>query len=301
MKALLPALLAFAIAGLSPLSAQFELNFSDDNFLTWTDAGANHAYLVEHAAELAPSPANTVWTPTIANDVVPTPLLGSVVPDWALAERGFYRVQAIPRGTITATAAVSSTPRFSLQLLFVLAGVSITPDFGVDVFRIQYETLDARNRPTLASGIIAIPQGAAGARPLASIQRPTILQFDEAPTESTTQQLQATALASLGYVVALPDLLGFGDSPGLHPYVHTKASATAVVDMLRATKTWAASNGQPLNDQLFLAGYSQGGHATMAAHRMLEDLRPVRHHVRTDRQRPTLRHALLPALPPVRL
>jgi len=275
MKTLHLSIIAFALMGLSsfltPALAQFELRFTTTNFLTWSDAGPNHAYLVEHAPELTPVSANTAWTPTIANDVVPGTVLGSVVPAWALADRGFYRVQAIPRGTITATAAVNSTTRLDLLLLFSLAGVSITPDFGVDILRVQYETLDARNRPVLASGIIAIPQGAAGARPLASIQRPTILQEDEAPTASTPQQLQAAALASLGYVVALPDLLGFGDSPGIHPYVHTKASATAVVDMLRATRSWAATNGQALNDHLFLAGYSQGGHATMAAHRMLEE------------------------------
>lgn len=271
-------IIACAVLGLSffppfltPALAQFELRFTNTDFLIWSDAGPNHAYLVEHAPELAPAPANTTWTPTIANDHVPGVALGAVVPPWAAADRGFYRVQAIPRGTITATAAVSSTSRFEMQLVFALAGVSITPDFGVDVIRMQYDTLDARNQPTLASGIIAVPQGAAGARPLASIQRPTILREDEAPTASTTQQLQAAALASLGYVVALPDLLGFGDSSGIHPYVHTKASATAVVDMLRATRSWAATNGQALNDQLFLAGYSQGGHATMAAHRMLEE------------------------------
>jgi Secretory lipase len=75
---------------------------------------------------------------------------------------------------------------------------------------------------------------------------------------------------SSGYVTAQADYLGMGDSPGLHPYLHAKSEATAVVDLLRATRTFCASNGIALNSQLFLAGYSQGGHATMAAHREIE-------------------------------
>jgi hypothetical protein len=42
------------------------------------------------------------------------------------------------------------------------------------------------------------------------------------------------------------------------------------VDALRAGKALCASNNVTLNGQLFLTGYSQGGHVTMAAHRALE-------------------------------
>jgi hypothetical protein len=42
------------------------------------------------------------------------------------------------------------------------------------------------------------------------------------------------------------------------------------VDALRAGKSLCASNNVTLNGQLFLTGYSQGGHVTMAAHRELE-------------------------------
>jgi len=47
---------------------------------------------------------------------------------------------------------------------------------------------------------------------------------------------------------------------------------TAVVDMLRAVRYYAAfENDQFLvNDQLFLAGYSEGGYATMATHQIIE-------------------------------
>src|ERR1051326_8920384 len=78
------------------------------------------------------------------------------------------------------------------------------------------------------------------------------------------------AFATSGYAVAMPDYLGLGDSPGLHPYHHARSEATASVDMLRAARAFCAANGFQLNGRLFLAGYSQGGHATMALLRELE-------------------------------
>ncbi|MGH7972485.1 MAG: hypothetical protein ACREIC_27545, partial [Limisphaerales bacterium] len=54
------------------------------------------------------------------------------------------------------------------------------------------------------------------------------------------------------------------------PYLHARSEATACVDMLRAVRTFCATNGFPLNEKLFLCGYSQGGHATMALLRELE-------------------------------
>jgi pimeloyl-ACP methyl ester carboxylesterase len=78
------------------------------------------------------------------------------------------------------------------------------------------------------------------------------------------------AFATTGYASVLPDYLGMGDSPGLHPYHHARSQATACVDALRAARALSASNSLPLNGQIFLTGYSQGGHATMALHRELE-------------------------------
>jgi pimeloyl-ACP methyl ester carboxylesterase len=78
------------------------------------------------------------------------------------------------------------------------------------------------------------------------------------------------AFATTGYAAVVPDYLGLGDSPGFHPYHHARSEATACVDMLRAAKTFCAANGFVLTNQLFLCGYSQGGHATMALLRELE-------------------------------
>jgi hypothetical protein len=68
----------------------------------------------------------------------------------------------------------------------------------------------------------------------------------------------------------MPDYLGLGSSPGFQAYTHAQSEATCVVDALRAGRSLCGSNNVTLNGQLFLTGYSQGGHVTMAAHRELE-------------------------------
>jgi hypothetical protein len=71
-------------------------------------------------------------------------------------------------------------------------------------------------------------------------------------------------------VVSIPDYLGLGSSPVLHPYVHASSLASASLDMIRATKELVASKSIALQDSLFLIGYSEGGYATMALHKEIQ-------------------------------
>jgi pimeloyl-ACP methyl ester carboxylesterase len=95
----------------------------------------------------------------------------------------------------------------------------------------------------------------------------------DAPSNpSASDRWLGIALSTEGYIVALPDYLGLGtNSPALHPYVHARSEAVACVDMLRAALA-RLTNGLAIrtNGQVFLVGYSQGGHATLALQRELE-------------------------------
>lgn len=68
--------------------------------------------------------------------------------------------------------------------------------------------------------------------------------------------------------------MGLGYGPGLYPDVHAASEATATIDMLRATRNYCQQNAIGLNGQVFLFGYSQGGHATAAAQKMIEEKYP---------------------------
>ena len=78
-------------------------------------------------------------------------------------------------------------------------------------------------------------------------------------------------MASLGYIVMSADYVGYGASRGApHPYLLSAPSAAAVIDLLTAARYWRQTKNVIDNKQLFMAGYSEGGYVTMAAHRALQ-------------------------------
>ncbi len=238
--------------------------------LTWTDAGAGQAYSVQTRGSFAEG----VWLTLSDQRPWPTPLT-----QWtdAVVERGpvaFYRVIAVPaaeRGRLLSAVWLQTLPTNVIASLLALAQTTIQPQFDVQVFKLDYETLDPLGGRTRASGVIAVPVNPGRALPLASYQHGTLVLDSEVPsTLLFGERVIGIAFATTGYATVLADYLGLGDSPGLQPYHHARSEATACVDLLRAARTWCASTNVALNGQLFLAGYSHGGHVTMALHRELE-------------------------------
>jgi hypothetical protein len=144
--------------------------------------------------------------------------------------------------------------------------------YDVAAYKLIYNTIDVHGNPTIASGVAMIPlnlQENCGAAIL-SYQHGTITVKEQVPSRLSQEAFIAVGAATDGYVACVADYLGLGDSPGFHPYIHAASEATAVIDMIRATRNYCAANNIPLNEQLFLTGYSQGGHATMATHRAMQ-------------------------------
>ncbi|RME89925.1 MAG: hypothetical protein D6766_14015 [Verrucomicrobia bacterium] len=143
--------------------------------------------------------------------------------------------------------------------------------YGVEVWELTYRTVDPHGMPTSATGIAVLPIDPGEPVPLVSYHHGTVVEKNGAPSG---QDLEGWAVglayASTGYAAAMPDFLGLGGGEGLHPYQHARSEATACVDMLRACRALAAQEHLPLSDQLFLMGYSQGGHVTLAVQRELE-------------------------------
>jgi dienelactone hydrolase len=74
----------------------------------------------------------------------------------------------------------------------------------------------------------------------------------------------------MGYVVVAADYLGLGESQIVPPYLLNANSATTVIDLLRAAKTYLDGEGIVTDGSLYLTGYSQGGIVTMATHHEIE-------------------------------
>ncbi len=186
----------------------------------------------------------------------------------------FYRVRGQPgpvaRGTLLSSTELASMTREQIQFFFTLAGFPVVADRGVKFYKLQYETVDAQGLRTLASGALAVPVGLASPLPLVSYQHGSILSREDVPSRLNTEGFLGVAFATSGYAAVLPDYQGLGDSPGFHPYHHADSEAAAVIDMLRAARAFCAAAAIPLGPRLFLTGYSQGGHATLAALREME-------------------------------
>jgi dienelactone hydrolase len=156
----------------------------------------------------------------------------------------------------------------------VNAAVSEKVQFGAKVYKLSYKTTDVSGAEIIASGALLVPDGLLQ-YPLLSYQHGTLFSEEEAPSNFATGseiRILAPILASTGYIVSVPDYLGYGVSKNYpHPYEHAKTLGSASFDMLMASKEFLANNSIIASDKLFLAGYSEGGGATMALHKHIEE------------------------------
>ena len=148
--------------------------------------------------------------------------------------------------------------------------------YPIRVYRLTYRTRTPEGPETTASGAVLVPVATAPV-PVLSYQHGTLLPTSEgqAPSYYATGSdvwSVVSVLASTGYVVSAPDYLGYGASKALlHPYEHAASLASASADMLRATREFCQQQKFSVNQKNFLLGYSEGGYATMALHKLLEE------------------------------
>ena len=145
---------------------------------------------------------------------------------------------------------------------------------GVKQYKIVYNTTNTDGTTVKASGALIVPVLATAA-PMLSYQHGTIFDDSDAPSYLTTTSSEgqtATLLASFGYIISAPDYIGYGVSNNLpHPYEHREGLATASLDMLRAAKETITSQKINWNNNLYVAGYSEGGYATMSLQKKIEE------------------------------
>ena len=133
--------------------------------------------------------------------------------------------------------------------------------------------------PDIASGLLILPDNIEGAMPLLVYQHGTTDGRDDVPSNLRMGFQLATIFAGKGMAVIAPDYLGMGTSRGFHPYVHAETEATAAIDMMDASLAWMSENDISWNEQVFITGYSQGGHAAMALHQYIEEVIPETYQV----------------------
>ncbi len=151
--------------------------------------------------------------------------------------------------------------------------------YTISVFKIVYKTKFINDSTVLASGCMIIPQNAP-APSMISLEHGDILAAENlapsyympGPSSATTAYNEGSAEASNGFIVVLPDYLGYGASKNLfHPPFHSASLATASADMIRAAKEFLHDIHQPWNHKLYLQGYSEGGLANLSLQKYIEE------------------------------
>ena len=143
-------------------------------------------------------------------------------------------------------------------------------------YQVQYTTLHPyeNGKETEASGLLLIPP-ASRPLPLLVYHHGTIIRGDQAPSLIPESMLvmdplkdsrfMIIFLAMQGYIVLAPDYIGYGASEGIRPpYLYKRAIRQTTSSMLHAVAKKLQEENIPFKKDVFIMGYSQGGHGALA-------------------------------------
>jgi pimeloyl-ACP methyl ester carboxylesterase len=156
------------------------------------------------------------------------------------------------------------------------AGITVTYSparNAVRLYRVTYSSVvpERGNKPTVASGLLAVPDVEGTSFPMVTYQHGTVYGKQEVPSfpeQSPETQLMIAQFAGQGYIVTGADYFGLGTSAEPEGYMVKASHQQATTDMLTASRA-VLDHLKLTTTKLFLAGWSQGGFVTMA---MLEKL-----------------------------
>lgn len=146
------------------------------------------------------------------------------------------------------------------------------------VYKVIYKTKNADNTDIQASGLLVIPS-TTEAMPLISYQHGTQTDETFAPSYfnlKSTDTQGVSLISSNNFIISCPDYIGYGVSKNLeHPYQHRESLAQSSLDMTRASIEFLKQEKTSWNNKLMLTGYSEGGFATMALMKKIEQQFPT--------------------------
>ena len=243
--------------------------------------------------EPSPSPTATRRAPTAGETKLPAPT------PVAAATSTPPPTASTPRPTVSATvgttmpqatAVISPTMTLSSPVQEVVSGGTVVEaeylwrswpkgSYAVDMYRLRYQTLDETDQIAEIQADLFVPYVETAVRfPVVGIAPATTgISNGCAPLNEQAMQrawgdyrAQSLAYAAQGYVVILPNGLGFDDPDRTHPYFIAELQARVLLDAARAVYNWTDNSptdgtlAQPARTVLFM-GYSSGGHAAFAA------------------------------------
>lgn len=179
----------------------------------------------------------------------------------------YNKVHTLQKSIITATQSLVAIQYPEMNSL------KDSTNFSVDVYRLTYRT-NYKEQEIIASGLACIP-ATEGIFPILSFQNGTNTAHVKAPTENADDNtfLILQGLAGNGYILLIPDYIGYGSSDTIiHPYYIREPTNDAVIDFIRAAREFIDYfvDETVYSQDCYLAGYSQGGWASLSVLHAIE-------------------------------
>lgn len=148
------------------------------------------------------------------------------------------------------------------------------PKNGVSLYKITYRSSvpELGYWPTIATGLVALPDTAEANPPLLSYQHGTVFGKGDVPSQpenSMETRLAIAVFGGQGYTVIAADYFGLGDSDLPNSYFAMRSNDQAMFDMYRAAMAFLKQQGREPT-ALATVGWSQGGYNNMVLLRRLE-------------------------------
>jgi pimeloyl-ACP methyl ester carboxylesterase len=150
------------------------------------------------------------------------------------------------------------------------------PRCTITAYSVRYNTIGGRGEATDASAAIMTPTGkdpvCKGERPILLYAHGTSIARDHNMARLRGEsQLVAALFAAQGFIVVAPNYAGYeGSSLPYHPYLNAEQQSADMIDALRASRVALSRLKQGYSQQLFIAGYSQGGFVALATQRAIQ-------------------------------
>ncbi len=129
---------------------------------------------------------------------------------------------------------------------------------AVTLYRVTYNSVvpERGNKPIVATGLVAIPEGITGPLPMVSYQHGTVYEKTQVPSFSRAiarNAIDDRPVCGQGYVLIGADYFGMGSSQEPEGYMVKGSHQQATADMLAAAKSVRAERKVQTTD-LYLAG-----------------------------------------------
>jgi hypothetical protein len=182
-----------------------------------------------------------------------------------------YRGGPATPGSVARVEHLAGYPAFMLRALLWYAKLPepVPVATGADLYRISYWSTTG-GAPVLVSGLMGVPQGG---QPRGTMlwMHPTNADRSQSISKPSLEGVAAAAIfAGGGYLMLAPDLVGLGVSHAPQAYFHNPSTIAVTLDFLKAARQVATDIGKVWRPELYIAGFSQGGHGTAVIHRELE-------------------------------